>query len=82
MPLGGYIQAEIVNHSDEVYPGFSRQECDAFSGDTVKHTFSWRGKTDFPVEQRRKIRFYLRNARVYTFKLEGMKDLDLQHMLT
>lgn len=79
---GGYIQAEIANTSDEVLPGFARSECDAFRGDDVRHTFSWRGRTDLPVELRRKIRFYMKNARLYTFKLEGMKDLDLQRMLT
>lgn len=78
----GSIQAEIVNSSDEPYPGFSRKDCDAFSGDSVRHAFTWHGKTDFPVEQRRKVRFYLRDARLYTFKLEALRPTDMHALLT
>ena len=37
---GGSIAAEIVDLRDQVIPGFSRQECDIFRGDSVEHTFS------------------------------------------
>ncbi len=52
-------------------PGFSRQECETFTGDSVRHTFSWNGRTEIPAgpaeravypeperERFRKIRFY------------------------
>ena len=78
----GSIAAEIVDVNDDVVPGFSRGECDLFTGDSVCHTFSWRGKTDIPVfsteravypeperERLRKIRFYLENVELYSFVL-------------
>ncbi len=80
---GGSIQAEIVDVEDNVVPGFSRQECDAFSTDSVCHTFTWRGKTEIPVastvraqyphperDRMRKIRFYLDTAELFSFRLE------------
>ena len=79
---GGSIAAEIVDIRDEVLPGFSRTECDLFRGDAVRHAFSWQGKTEIPVgpaqraeypqpevERFRKIRFYMENAELYTFRL-------------
>ena len=79
----GSIAAEIVDVNDEVVPGFSRKECDVFTGDDVRHTFSWQGITDIPVfsteramypyaekERFRKIRFYMQNAELYSFTLE------------
>ena len=76
----GSISAEIVDIYDNVIPGFSREECDVFTGDDVRHTFSWKGKTKIPVgsttrveypkpeiDRIRKIRFYLENAQLYSF---------------
>ena len=46
---GGSIAAEIVDLREQVIPGFSRQECDVFRGDSVEHTFSWKGRTEMPA---------------------------------
>ena len=35
---GGSIAAEIVDLRERVIPGFSREECDVFRGDSVEHT--------------------------------------------
>lgn len=37
---------EVVDAMDQVIPGFSREDCDSFSGDEINHTVSWRGKSD------------------------------------
>ena len=79
---GGSIAAEIVNLRDEVFPGYSRQECEVFTGDSVKHVFSWKGKTDLPraaaeradypkaeFARFRKICFYMEKAELYSFTL-------------
>ena len=79
---GGSISAEIVDVYDNVLPGFSKQECDVFTGDNVHHTFSWKGKTEIPVgsinraeypkpeiQRFRKIRFYMEKAELYSFTL-------------
>ena len=78
----GYICAEIVDSNDDVVPGFSREDCDVFTGDNVRHEFSWKGKTEIPVwsnsramypeperERLRKIRFYMGNAELYSLQL-------------
>lgn len=79
---GGSIAAEVVNLRDEVFPGYSRQECDVFKGDKVRHVFSWKGKTQLPpapsshavypnpeFERYRKFRFYMENVEVYSLTI-------------
>jgi hypothetical protein len=79
---GGAIAAEMVDINDEVLPGFNHDQCDVFSGDSVRHTFSWNGRKDIPVfstdraqyptperERFRKVRFYMKNAEIFSFTL-------------
>lgn len=79
---GGFIKAEVVDAYDEVVPGFSRDECDAFAGDSIRHVFTWNGKrrlpsvpggrADYPgpeTERMRKIRFYMDKAELYSFTM-------------
>jgi hypothetical protein len=78
----GSLRAEIVNSLDEPYPGFTKGECDAFTGDSVRHELSWGGKKDIPVDGRRKVRFYMRDVRLYTFKLASTAPTDMHALLT
>ena len=79
---GGSLAAEVVNMRDEVFPGYSRQECDVFQGDKVRHVFSWKGKTELPpvrtrradypkpeFERYRKFRFYMENVELYSLMI-------------
>ena len=79
---GGSIAAEVVNVKDEVFPGYSRQDCDVFTGDSTKHVFSWKGKEELPsaakdradypkaeIARFRKIRFYMEKCELYALTL-------------
>ena len=76
------MAAEVVNLRDEVFPGYSRQECDVFKGDAVRHVFSWKGRTELPpvsthkayypnpeFERYRKFRFYMDNVELYSLTI-------------
>lgn len=66
---GGYVEAEILDRDNKVLPGFSRQECVRFSGDETAHELRWKTGV-FPEDvltRDRKIRFYLRNAEVFSY---------------
>jgi hypothetical protein len=66
---GGYIAAEILDRDNNPIPGFSRSDCNPFTGDATCHTLSW--KTDaLPAShavQEKKLRFYLKNADLYSY---------------
>jgi hypothetical protein len=79
---GGSIAVEVVDHNDDVIPGFSKEECDVFTGDSVAHTVTWKGRNYIPVgsteraksleperERFRKLRFYMRKAHLYSMAL-------------
>lgn len=65
----GYLTAEIVDRHNNVIPGFSRQECSVFRGDSVSHELTWKTTAfaDGWVEPDKKIRFILRNAELYSY---------------
>ncbi|MCD6360477.1 MAG: hypothetical protein J7M38_06370 [Armatimonadetes bacterium] len=66
---GGRIVAEILDRNDKVIPGFSRDDCVPFTGDSVRHVLTWRTST-LPEDQRKspkKFRFYLRSADIYSY---------------
>lgn len=80
---GGFIKAEVVDANDEVLPGYSCDECDAFTGDSTEHIFTWKGKSELPslsdtradypkpeIERMRKIRFYMNKAQMYSFTMK------------
>ena len=50
-------------------PGFSRQDCQPFAGDSVRGTLTWK-TAQLPEAQRpadKKIRFFLKNADLYSY---------------
>jgi len=66
---GGYVSAEILDRHNRVIPGFSRNECVPFKGDSVRHVLQWNTKS-FPNEVAnadKKIRFFLKNADLYSY---------------
>jgi hypothetical protein len=79
---GGSIAAEVVDYNDDVVPGFGKEQCDIFGGDSVAHTMTWRGQDQIPVGSTeraeslepergriRKLRFYMRKAHLYSLAL-------------
>lgn len=66
---GGYVTAELLDRWNRVIPGFSRQECVPFTGDSVRHVLTWRTRWFSPelVDADKKIRFFLKNADLYSY---------------
>ena len=67
---GGHIMVEVMDNWDNVWDGFSRKECDVFTGDAVNHVVSWQGRTDVnSIPGIVKLRFHLKNAELYSFRI-------------
>jgi hypothetical protein len=66
---GGSIGAELISVDGHVIPGYSAQECDTFTGDSLAHTFTWNGNPDVGACLPARIRFYLERARLYALQL-------------
>lgn len=66
---GGYVAAELVDRDNRPIPGFTRSDCIAFTGDSVRHELTWKTK-EFPkslIDKDRKVRFFIRNADLYSY---------------
>ena len=66
----GYVAVEVMDNWNNVWPGFTREECDVFDGDSVDHVVSWGGRTEVNgVPWCVKLRFWMRNAELYSFRI-------------
>jgi len=64
----GYIAAEILDESAQPLAGFSRDDCDRFTGDDIQHAVTWSGKANLDALRNKKVRlkFYLCNAKLFS----------------
>ena len=68
----GVVTAEILDRKNRVVRGFSRQDCAAFTGDSVKHELKWKSATLPANTVDWKIRFWLKNADLYSYLPKGI----------
>ena len=77
----GSVSADILDRNNRVVPGFSRQECVPFSGDSVAHELKWKTAQlpSAPEGSDWKIRFWLRDADLFSYLPRGLdpKQRDL-----
>ena len=65
----GYIEVEVMNNWNQVWPGYGRAECETFRGDSVHHKVRWSaGDAVNMIPGIVKLRFHLRNAELYSFQ--------------
>lgn len=79
---GGSIRVEVTDRFDDVIEPCARDRCDPFTGDATAHVVTWQGSSDIPAgddERRvwRKLRFFLRDAEIYTFRLADARGRPL-----
>lgn len=68
----GRICAEILDRKNRVVPGFSRDECLDFRGDSARHELRWKSP-QFPKRlPDYKLRFFLQNAEIYSYLPRGL----------
>ena len=80
----GSLRAEILDEAGAVIPGHAAEECEPFRGDAVEHVLRWNGRAELrggagpgagageaAAPRFRRIRFLLRDAELYSFRLRG-----------
>jgi len=65
----GRVEVELLDENGRPIPGLDGNSCDAFTGDSVRHTVTWKGKSDLSAFAGRpvRVRFHLRNADLYSY---------------
>ena len=79
---GGSIRAEVLNRDGQILGSCNVDRSDAFEADSTDHTMTWNGDPSIPAGRGqnlywRKLRFYLRNAELYSFRFtNSVEDPD------
>jgi hypothetical protein len=70
----GFVVAEILDRGNRVVPGFSRDECEPFAGDAVRHVLRWRTERFLggAMGSDYKLRFWLKSAQLYSYLPQGL----------
>jgi hypothetical protein len=65
----GSIAVEALDLDGKVIEGFSKNDCQSITSDSVRHIVKWKGSGDCQLIQARpiKLRFYLEKAKLYSF---------------
>ena len=69
----GLLKAEVVTAGGEKIPGYTCSECHGITGNGFELPISWSRRSDLQelAGQTVRLRFYLREARLYSFRLRG-----------
>jgi len=69
----GSVAVEVLDEHGNPLQGYERDQCHAFSGDELREHITWNEKAHLSELLGRKIRlrFYLKNARLYSLSLGG-----------
>ena len=66
---GGEIAVEVLDAEGEVQPGFSSEACEAIDGDSLAHQVRWEGRDLSGIRRPFRLRFVMRNAKLYAFRI-------------
>ncbi|HHW32509.1 MAG TPA: hypothetical protein GXX20_12710 [Clostridiaceae bacterium] len=74
----GSLLVELLNEDGNVIPGFSKDDCDVITTDSVKTLVSWRGNSSVKSLEGRviSIRFHSENTELYSFGFKPSEDED------
>ena len=66
---GGWLRAAVTDLEGRCLGSCTREQCDAFAGDSVDHVLSWNGERTIPAGGTfRRVILYLRDAEVFSFR--------------
>ena len=70
---GGMVSVAVLDESGTQYPGYSRQKCALFDGDSVRHRVTWKEKLSLEELKGKNVRlkFYLKDASLFSFSVGG-----------
>ena len=68
----GEIRVEAIDALGRVVEGFSKENCEPVTGDSIRHVVSWAGGANcHPLQARPiKLKFHLKQAQLYSFEFQ------------
>lgn len=65
---GGSVDVEVRDADAKVVEGYSRDDFDTFTGDSVNHVCTWKGKAEAEFRGYHKLVFTMRKTELYSFQ--------------
>ena len=65
---GGSIRVTVTDATDNVLGPCTEADCDAFTGDGVAHTVTWRDDASIPPAKWRRLQFSITDAELFAFR--------------
>ena len=65
--VGGYIRIEATDVDEQVLDGGGGADCGLFTQDDTAATITWKGRSDIPHDGALRLRFFMRDASLYSF---------------
>ena len=67
---GGGIAVQVLDAEGNVQPGYSSEACDAIDDDNLAHQVRWEGRDLSGIRRPFRLRFLMRNAKLYAFRIK------------
>ena len=66
----GYIDVEVTDTQEKVLGNCTRAACDTFDSNNTAFTVTWNDDAKIPVSGPLRLRFYMKNASLYSFRFK------------
>ena len=65
---GGSLRVAVADGHDNVFDGFTREDCHPLTGDFIAETVRWKQGAILPIGDVKKLHFYLKHADLFSFE--------------
>ena len=69
----GSLAVEVLSVGGKAQPGFSKGSCEEVGSDSIRHVIRWNGNDRLEMPEPVRLRFYLRNAKLYSFRIKSFE---------
>jgi len=67
----GCVTVEVLDEQGKILPGYSQRDCLPIETDSIRHTVKWKGQDRLPIDQPLRLRFHLKSAKLYSYRVTG-----------
>lgn len=72
--IAGHLTAAVLDESGHPIPGYSHEDCNPITGDSVRHAVAWRGRPALPENGPFCLEFHMRNTELFSFSLPTRQE--------
>jgi hypothetical protein len=65
----GQLAVALLDSGGRAFPGFTEDDCEIISSDSIRHRIKWKGGSAVPAGKPFALRFHLTNGDLYSFRI-------------